>query len=280
MTALPKRHHHVARSFQLRFADERGLLHAYNKRIPAKGVFATNPANLFVQKDLYTVHNKDGTRNTALENWYAELEGAVAPLLDYVEASCLAGQKPSLPADAKELWDTFFYHQQKRAPDIFARLGLEDDFYTDLPGHIANYEREHGPLTDEDRELLQSPPALQKILEFAKVKARSLPGEMIMEVLSKRGLAFAIAPPNKAFIVGDHPQARRGGSNLSQEDVELWMPIASRVAVSPWGPPGTETLVAATTDNIRITNNVIFSQSNVVAARSPKLIASLAGVRF
>lgn len=280
MTAQPKRHHHVARNFQLRFADERGLLHAYNKGIPDKGVFATNPANLFVQKDLYTVRNKDGTRNTSLENWYSQLEGAVAPLLDHIEAHCLGGHRPGLPPDAKELWDTFFYHQQKRAPDIFTRLGLENDFYTDLPRHIADYERARGPLTEADKRELQSPAALERMLEFAKVKARSLPGEDVMDFLATKGLAFAIAPPNKAFILGDHPQARRGGSDLRDGNVELWMPIASRVAITPWGPPGTETLVRASADNVRVTNEVIYSQSNVVAARSPKLIASLAGLGF
>lgn len=277
--AQPKRHHHVAQHIQKRFADGEGYLYAYDKRRPRGGVFKTTPVNLFVEKDLYTVREKDGSRNTKLESWYSELEGAVTPLLDHIVSSCLAGHLPRLKREETRLWSTFFYHQQKRAPDIFSRLGLEEDFYSDLQGHIANYEREHGPLAEGDRRALESPAALRRILEFARASARAAPGDEVMDVLAARGLAFAITPPNKAFIVGDHPQARRGGSDLSQSDVELWMPIASRIAVSPWGEPGTETLIPVTPGDVRVTNRIIFEGSNIVASRSPALTKSLAGVR-
>lgn len=276
--AQPKRHHHIAQGIQRRFTDAEGLLHAFDKRRPERGVFATTPLNLFVEKDLYTIRRKDGSRNTDLEHWYSELEGAVTPLLDHIIASCLAGQKPGLPADAKQLWDTFFYHQQKRAPDVFVRLGLEEQFYKDLPRRIEDYELEHGPLTDEDRLHMADPAVLSRMLRHACAQARAHPGDTVMEILAARGLAFAVTPPNKAFILGDHPQARRGGSDIRQDNVELWMPIGSRVAVSPWGPQGDEIVVSLSTDDVRTTNQLIFANSNTVAACSLKLIRSLAGL--
>ncbi|WP_334150081.1 DUF4238 domain-containing protein [Hyphomicrobium sp.] len=189
--AQPKRHHHIAQGIQRRFTDAEGLLHAFDKRRPERGVFATTPLNLFVEKDLYTIRRKDGSRNTDLEHWYSELEGAVTPLLDHIIESCLAGQEPGLPADAKQLWDTFFYHQQKRAPDVFVRLGLEEQFYKDLPGRMEDYEREHGPLTDEDRLHMADPAVLSRML------IRSLERK-IRNTLDGQGLAPSTRFPASA----------------------------------------------------------------------------------
>jgi hypothetical protein len=279
--STPRRHHFVPLMLQRRFTSPQGKLYLYDKRRPEAGIYATNPVNAFVKKDLNAIENKDGTRDAGLEQWYAELEGEIAPIIDKIVESARRRQKPALTGDERNTWDNFAYHQQKRAPDVFERLGLVKDFRANYESHIEWFQKEVRPLTPEERRDLMSPETIERIIQHASVTARGKGSEEVIEVLAQRGIAIAvILQPNKSFIIGDHPLSRMGpGGELQQPTTELWLPIASDVAVSPWGQAGTEKLVGVTTDGIRRVNEEIFKHSNVVGACSEALLASLARIR-
>ena len=275
----PRRHHYVAQMFQRRFADEKGVLFAYDKRRPERGVFGTKPGNLFVERDLNTVELKDGTVHFGLEEWYSELEGDVSPIIDKIIASAARSRLPGLTADERNTWDNFVYHQQKRAPDAFERLGLTQQFEENVDLYIAEYEREVRPLTAEERADLKSQGALERMKQQATVTARGAGSEEVIAVLAQRGIAVAVMEKqNKSFILGDYPISRMGPhSHLAR--TELWLPVSSKVAVSPHGNPGTELLIRPTRGDVRRVNKTIFQESNVVAACSNLLVKSLVGKR-
>jgi hypothetical protein len=103
----------------------------------------------------------------------------------------------------------------------------------------------------------------------------------VLEVLSKRGIAIGIiSGDSKSFIIGDHPLARMGlTGRLDHSQTEVWLPIASDVAITPWGAAGHEQLISLNVTSIRRINEIIFQQSNTVAARSDRLLRSLAALR-
>lgn len=278
--SLPRRHHFVPLLLQRRFTDANGRIFVFDKRRSEAGVFATTPGNAFVQKDLNSLELKDGSKHVGLELWYSELESEVAPIIDKIVERARAGRVPGLSDDERDVWDNFVYHQQKRAPDIFERLQLVQEFEKELPARVAEYEREVRPLTEEERAEMFSPEGKKRMIQHASVTARGRGSEEVIATLAALGIAAAlIKSPKKSFILGDHPQARMGpDGRLGHPATELWMPIATDVAVSPWGPPNEEKLIAVEGDHVRRVNEIIFKHSNVVASRSEQLLRSLADV--
>jgi Protein of unknown function (DUF4238) len=277
--STPKRHHYQSQMILRRFTGDNGLLRVFDKRRSKQGIYSVTPANAFVESHLNSVLMKDGQRHAGLEIWYSTLEGQVAPIIQKIIDAAERGSRPGLTGDERNVWDNFIYHQQKRAPDAFERLGLVDEFRQNLDEHIAEYERDHRPLTEAERDELKSPKAMARMIQNATIQARGAGGEEVIDALAGRGIGIGyIKEASKSFIVGDHPQARMGPlSYLEHYRTELWMPIAPRVAVSPWGDAGTETIFQLNTGQVRKINEVIFSGSNLVASRSGLLLKSLIG---
>ena len=276
-----RRHHTNPLMILRRFVDDNGRLHVFDRTRPERGVYATVPKNAFVHRDLNALINLDGTRNIRLEVWYSELEGAIAPLIDAMIETVCEGKTPLLTEETQRAWNTFVYHSHKRAHDAFDRLGLTRNFEDQVRHKLERHELLTGPVPTEVREAVLSKNAIQRILKNVSVNARSRGGNEIVDALQNRGLAFGVASSRRSsFVVGDHPLARMGGTgHLLDEFTELWLPIAPQVAVSPWGARNTAKLFHFNTHMIRRVNELIVTNSNVVAGRSPKLIRSLAGIR-
>lgn len=276
--SIPRRHHYIPLMLQRRFVGSDGCLYLLDKRRKDSGVVSTSPHNAFVQRDLNTIELKDGSKHVGLETWYSRLEGEVSPIIDQIVNAVRAGKRPGLTQQERTVWDTFFYHQQKRAPDAFERLGLVHEFRNNLTSWLDRFEQRHGPIAEHERNVVQSDEVKRRMVQYATVRARSQGGAPVLEALASRGLAIAIIQsPKKSFILGDYPQSRMGPtSDLRDPLTELWMPVAPDVAVSPWGEPTQELLCPLAADQVRRMNRVIFDQSNVVASRSQELLLSLA----
>lgn len=274
-----RRHHIVPLMIQRRFLDEDGFIAYFDKRRPHLGVLRVNPINAFVERDLNSTVTNEGVRDASLEREFAELESEAKVVTDRILEAAQRRKIPRLSPDERLLWDTFFYIQQKRAPDVFQRLGFVDVLKNDLSSYLDEYERNVRPLTEVAREWFQQPETMARLIQNVTVKARSGCGEEVIAVLAKRGLAVAaIQDPKKSFILGDHPLARFNG-RLDDPKNEVWMPIAPDVAVSPWQTRDRgEICTDISTENIRLINRTIFDNSNVVASRSEVLLRSLAGL--
>ena len=276
--SIPRRHHSVPQLLQRGFTDAEGRLFVLDKSRPTAGVFATTPSNAFVVRDLNTITEKDGKKDVALEVWYSGLEGEVAPIIKKIIGRARERKIPQLSDVERNVWHNFIYHQQKRAPDAFERLGLVSSFENDLAPFIKEFERDVRPLTDQERADLRSPATTKRMIQRVSVTARSRGSQEVIDILASRGIAIAVVTaPRKSFILGDHPLSRMGsGGRLDDLDCELWFPIAADVAVSPWGAPKMEKLLSLEGSQIRRVNEVIFKQSNIVASRSEVLLRSLA----
>jgi hypothetical protein len=92
-----------------------------------------------------------------------------------------------------------------------------------------------------------------------------------------------VTDPKKAFVIGSKPVVRMtapGFTKLAPGKAELWLPIASDVAVAPGGQRGSEVLITARDHRlVRRLNQLTAAQSSIIAGCSRKLIASLISPR-
>lgn len=278
----PKRHRYVPRMMLRRFtyADER--LFFFDERIKPREVRTSTVDGLFFHKHLYSLTKKDGTRDVSLEHFYSKLESAANPVIEKICAAARAGNLPNLTPDEKYSWDIFSYHLWKRAPDFYDKLGVVQDFEQKFEAALTSLSAKAG-LTTEQQDEVRQPEAMARIRKNAIITALGKTDTEAIDVLSSRGLAVAaIRKANKSFLIGSNPVVRLSsarGTDLRDRDVELWIPIASYVAVSPGPRDGEEMLVAMHPDHVRHINRAIFEQSTVIAGRSDRLIASIAGCR-
>ncbi|MCF6198446.1 MAG: DUF4238 domain-containing protein [Hyphomicrobiaceae bacterium] len=276
-----KRNHHYMPQFLLRrFADGHGRIHVFNKQYPDKGLYSTNPRNAFAKRDLYSSLNKDGTLDAGLEEFYGELEDKTAPLVEKIVSAALLGKQPNLNRRERYVWYNFTYHQHKRQPDRLDQVIEGEDFEARVARLIKVLERARGrALSKKESEAINSPETLQRMKQNCYVNVRGKGCEEIIRMLAQRGIAIAVIPNDKwSFIIGDYPHARMGAtSDLHEATTELWMPIDTKVAVSPGGATKTETLISFThCEQVRRINKVIYQQSNMVAGCARELVTSLA----
>ena len=113
-------------------------------------------------------------------------------------------------APVTNIWDNFFYHQQKRAPDAFERLGVVAELPGELDRYIAEAEaRSPRPFTPEERAVVKSPEGLARIVQAASVQARGRGSQEVKVALAARGLAFArITSHNKSFTTDAHTRRK------------------------------------------------------------------------
>ncbi|CAA2140302.1 DUF4238 domain-containing protein [Hyphomicrobium sp. ghe19] len=276
--STPIWHHYIPQFLQRNFLDERGKIHVFEKGDPNRRIRAMSPKSAFASEGLNTFRASDGTSNSDLEVWYSKFESKAALVVRKIVLAAEAGRAPRLSAEEKNLWDNFLYHQQKRAPNAFDRYAK--DFEKDLPGFIEWFEREHRPLTEKERNDFQKPEVLEMLRQRAMVSARGMGGQEVVNILGRRGIAVGvITAPNRSFLLGDGDWARLGETGrLTDQKTELWTPIAHNVAVSPWGREGQERAISLDMNQVRTINCLIYENSNVVGARSPLLIRSLAGI--
>ena len=274
-----KRHHHVPRMLQKRFTAGADLLYFFNKRFPERGVQRTTSGNLFVVTKYHTFVAGDGTEHTHLEEMYSRLESRAEPVIEKLISCAREGVLPRLTPMEKATWSLFLFHQWKRSPDVQQRYFA--DFDQHLPSFVERFEREHRPLTDDERATLENSEAMRRIQSNVRINAMADRGEQVERVLTLRGIAIAVLRrPNRSFVIGSNPVVRLppGGTPLTDPKVELWLPVASDVAVCSYGEPGTERIInALDASRIRTLNRMIFKQSTVIAACSRELVASIGG---
>ena len=271
----PRKHHIVPKMILRKFVNDDDKLFVFDKRRPKSGVYPVSPAKAFTEKDLNSTKQADGTLDAQLEIRFSKLESEVSPIIDRIVDCALSGKKPELSDVQLNRWNNFVSYQQKRAPDAFERMGVTQTYPDDLLRRVDEIERDIRPLTDQEKKDIFSYRMYQNVV----VAARGTNEGFVLEALTRRGLAIAILDsPKRSFIIGDYPLARLGRNSLNHPQCELWFPVSSKVAVSPWGEASSETIIALNREQVRRMNNVIWEQSNIIAGRSDRLIRSLAGL--
>src|SRR3546814_8442109 len=86
------------------FADDDGRLWFWRRDFPEGEARNTSTANLFVEKDLYTYVRGDGSKDTALEEFFAQMEGDGAVFINSLAWIVRAGEVPVLTDTAWDFW--------------------------------------------------------------------------------------------------------------------------------------------------------------------------------
>ena len=275
----PKRHHSVAEMLQKRFTDDEGGLFFFDNQRPDLGVRWTRPHNLFCRHDLYSEIGKDGSKDPALEHKISILEGQIDLLIEKTVSATRNNRPPCFTPAEKAAWDRFLILQWKRVPDLHACISSLRDFETEYD-QLLDQLRDRIPNLQQEIEKLREPTAKKRMIHNIKVDALARPSTVVETMIARRGLAvLGITRPGKSFVIGSHPViklTRPGKTHILDSEVEVWLPVASDVAIGLGRAAGTEIVVPVSdTAQVRHLNEAIVRQSTMFAARSEALVRSL-----
>lgn len=277
----PKRHHYIAQMHSKRFADPGGILYVFDRRVPHKGVQKRTPRNLFVEGDLYTQFDEKGTKDVSVETEFlAPLEGKASPVIEKIVSAARQGDPAKLSPDQKDIWVEFTYIQFKRVPErrekhkeeIFQEIRREIDF-------IGQFRR----FTDHELSILDDEETMERLWRNISIQSVQKPlSKEGAEIFLEKGIGVAVIrnpKPKRSFVIGSNPVVKMSNPerpHLADPTVELWLPLARDVAVSPC-PGESDKVVSANDRHIRTINKSIFQQSTVIAGCSRELIELVKG---
>ena len=277
----PKRQHSIAQMHSKRFADPNGILYVFDRRFPHKGIQKRTPRNLFVERDLYTQVDDDGTKDVSVETEFlARLESEASPVLEKIVTAARRGHPPNLSPVEKDIWVKFSYIQFKRVPET--REKFTKELRQDIRREI-NFIGQFRPFTDIELSILDDEETMERLLRNCSIQSVQMPlsKEGADILLEKRiGVAVIRKPkPKRSFVIGSNPVVKMSlneQSHVSDPTFEIWLPRARDVAVSPC-PGESDQVISANDRHIRTINRSILQQSTVIAGCSRELIESLLG---
>ena len=131
---------------------------------------------------------------------------------------------------------------------------------------------------------LATPEAKARTVRNVRVQSLQQFSAKVISVLERRGIAvLRITAPNKTFIIGSRPVVKltgKGRTDLNDPSVEMWLPLASDIAVGAGRGDGSISLhLAQNGDPVRQLNLAIAKQSTMIAAGSAALVRSIANAR-
>lgn len=257
------------------FADNDGQLWFWRRDSVECDARKTNTQNLFVEKDLYTFIAADGTKDVALETFFANLEGAGAQFISQLADIIRRGETPKLDDSAWKFWGQFFYYHLKRTPGAIAFYAKQMNFdeMIDSTYHkIKAVRAETGGNADEQE-------LRGKIRQNAIVTAqRAPPSDEVLALFETLGLAiYKVADPAKSFIVGDVPgaTAKFRTPNGQWSHPTLFLPLTWDIAVGQLKGSRKVEIIKVDRDQVRLMNMATTARSSVIAGRSSTLINSL-----
>ena len=271
------RHHYIPQWLLRNFRDSHGKIYGFVKSNAAGGVFVTTPKKLMVENDLYTLFGKSGTERQAAEEWFARHEAHAKDVADKIISAVRNDALPRLTPEEKSICHQFHCTTWVRTPDIAAEQDeafgpFDNDAFLEWCAQECKWGAHDMAIA---RDFLNNPDNARMTKHDSHVMGVAAPPTPnVIKELEVRGLRIArIAKSSKSFVIGSYALALakyRGESHA-------WLPLSHDVAVEPYGPAGTETLVELDQDHIvRSINEASFRHSSIVAARSEKLLRSLA----
>lgn len=105
----PKRHHYLPQFYLEGFCRD-GYLWVFDRE--ANQLRRQTPVNTAIQRHYYTVEDKEGKRNTSIEGFLSEIEGASKPVIQKIAA------KEEISDDDKYVLAIFIAFLMHRVPDF------------------------------------------------------------------------------------------------------------------------------------------------------------------
>jgi Protein of unknown function (DUF4238) len=279
-----KDNHYVPVWLLKNFRNSAEEFYYFNKNKPEKSIALRNPESVFYAKNYYVERDENGQRDVSLErDFYSWLDNDAKLIADKIVHAARNSKVPNLSMREKETWDLFFFHQWQRTPDSHKKLLKEYDYNEEIDKLIAEFCTWVRPLTEHEKVKLSDPKVRKRIYENGRIGSLKAPPGETVKVLGTRGLGVVrLVDQNKSFIIGSLPVVKLnypGRTHLGDPTVEVWMPLAHDVVLTPWGVRGQETFNHVAGEKIRAINQMIYQQSTEVGARSNRLLSSLANPR-
>lgn len=219
---------------QKHFADSSGRIHFWNKAAADRGILTSRPGNLLVQQHLYSRYNDDGTKDTALEAAYSNLEGATDGVLKRVIPLVLRGDYPIIDDADKGALTLFLYEQWRRVPEMFERIAPRDQMRSQIAAVIQTYEEKRGkPIDDSLKARFLTEKYVEKFRQNARIGALIKKSDRILNALVGKGIYFGLTDSKTSFLLGSMPVMKLTAAHVELADpsVEVWLPIHRRVAM-------------------------------------------------
>jgi len=262
------------------FTDADGWLHWCRLDQPDIVVRPARPLELFQKKHLYSIITAGGGKDPSIEIGLSKLETDTVPVLQQIADSARANQVPELSDYQKSIWYQFFSMQWRRTPETQQISASDEDIAAMFDDSVQNL-RKVFPERTAEIDALDTPAGRERTIRNVRAQSLTRFSESVIGVLQRRGITILrIRKPNKSFIVGSRPVVKltvAGQSDLTNPIVEMWLPIASDIAVGVGNGTGATSLLFLDDERpIRQLNLAIAQQSRIIAARSPQLVTSIA----
>ncbi|GEO37438.1 hypothetical protein SAE02_15860 [Skermanella aerolata] len=215
-----------------------------------------------------------------MEAKLSQLEDHADTIISKIVNSVRINKIPDLSFEEKEFLYKFIYMQWKRVPDLRNTVNTSaeaDVMYKNLINEL------HTLLPERRIEIseLQNRNTKSRIIQNCRVDLLEHFGEDVLSVFRKRGIAMLkIVAKDKKFIIGSRPVVKltiNGDYNLLNYQNELWLPIASDIAVGLDTSENACRIYPVTSrETIRSLNMAISQQNTIFAGESMALIKSLA----
>lgn len=278
--SVPKRHHFVPQMILNGFTDSEGWLHWCRHREDCTLVRPARPAELFLQNHLYSTLSTSGIKDPAMERFLAVLESEAVGVVQSIIQQTRRGVVPVLSDEQTQIWYFFFLMQWRRTPET-QRISMSDDEAMRMIDESIERLRLTLPDRIDELEALALPDAKARIVRNVRIEALVQFSAEVMGVLVRRGIGVLhIRRARKSFIIGSRPVVKLtmpGRTDLNDTGVEMWLPIASDIAVGVGLGGGNVTLHHLDDERpIRQLNLAIAGQSGTIAAGAKALVRSVA----
>jgi hypothetical protein len=260
------------------FADAEGFLWYFDKSRPFFKPVKRHIRSIFYRDDYYSISTKGGAVDLSVETRLSKLEHAASVIIEKICMSARAGQLPNLTPFEKMTWDRFVFSQWKRTPDSVSGKFHLDEVRQWVVDAIAEAEIFSRKVSLDERNKMLSDENIESIWNDTRSRNVLETSGNVEGILNGMGICVAhITNPQKSFLVGSKPVVKLTGAStrLGDPDVELWLPIAHDVAVSPMPRQGEALNNAMTPFQIRGLNEAISKESQQIASRSSELLTSI-----
>ena len=240
-------------------------LYFFDKNSSGKGVKEISPRDFCVEKDIYTQYEEDGNRDISAEKDFSKLEAETGKIIKKIMEAVCTKELPQLSRNERRTLCHFFLRQGFRIPDRSDPITGRDF----VVRSVKNPETLKKPR--EEIDTLRAKERLEFLTRYSEP-----PEEILSFFEDKNPVVRVVGEGEENFVIGSNPVLL---IELDNSLPEVWLPIASNVAVTLYSTRGNNGFIESRDFDIHSFNKDVFKQSRAIAGCSRNLIASLAGMK-
>ena len=259
-----KRQHFIPKMLLKNFSfckNGRKRLYFFDKNSSGKGVGETSPRSFCVEENIYTKYEEDGNRDVSAEKDFGNLEARTGEIIKKIVEAARTKKCPQLSCDERRYLGHFVLCQGFRIPDRSDPITGRDFIIL----CITNPEILKKPREEIDK--LREKKRLESLTRY-----REVPEETLSFFEDKDPVIRVAREGEENFVIGSNPVLLMEPNNHL---FEIWLPIASNIAVTPCSTRGNDGFIKSGDLDIHSFNKDVFRQSKMIAGNSEELIWSI-----